>query len=105
MIAHNSRNVTQTLCPARQVRSFRVLVVRDAQTHKRPAQRTAQVTVWDVLTVYLSEDSKPGSFKEGQRFVVTNLVPTQQSAWMARGEDSVVYLATRRDSQWRKVKG
>ncbi|KAI0785380.1 hypothetical protein BC629DRAFT_1700031 [Irpex lacteus] len=93
------------LCPPRQVRSFRVLVVRDATTHRRPARRTAQVTVWDVLTAYVDEYGVPGQFKEGQRFVVTNLVPTQGSAWMdPRAEEGVIYLASRRDTKWRKVK-
>ncbi|KAI0695618.1 hypothetical protein BC835DRAFT_1406150 [Cytidiella melzeri] len=100
-------NVTKeldSLCPPREVRNFRVLVVRDAQTFKRPPQRRAQITVWDVLTAYVSEDGKPGMFKETQRFTVTNLIPKQHSAWMPRGEDSVIYLATRGDTRWKKHK-
>ncbi|KAI0348271.1 nucleic acid-binding protein [Trametopsis cervina] len=95
---------TQDLCPPREVRSFRVLVVRDATTRRRPSERSAQITVWDVLSAFVSEDGKAGLFKEGQRFVVTNLIPTQHSAWMPRGPDSVIYLATRRDSRWRRHK-
>lgn len=63
------------------------------------------MTVWDVLTAYVDEYGVSGQFKEGQRFVVTNLVPTQGSAWMdPRAEEGVIYLASRRDTKWRKVK-
>ena len=65
----------------------------------------AQITVWDALTAYVDENGVAGQFKEGQRFVVTNLLPTQMKAWMRRGEGSVVYLATRRDARWKRVKG
>ncbi|EJD48051.1 hypothetical protein AURDEDRAFT_61787 [Auricularia subglabra TFB-10046 SS5] len=34
-------------CPARSVRSFRVVRVRDTHSARRPATRTAQLTVWD----------------------------------------------------------
>ena len=59
----------QSVCPPREVRSFRVLLMRDARTTRRPANRVVELTVWDVLS--LSFDEAPGGrFKEGQRFQV-----------------------------------
>jgi hypothetical protein len=51
--------------PPREVRSFRVLLMRDS----RPAHRAVELTVWDVLSHRWTE--RPGGqFKEGQRFQV-----------------------------------
>jgi hypothetical protein len=59
----------QSACPPREVRSFRVLLMRDACATRRPARRVVELTAWDVLT--LSFDEAPaGQFKEGQRFQV-----------------------------------
>ncbi|KAL0951607.1 hypothetical protein HGRIS_008287 [Hohenbuehelia grisea] len=93
-----------TKCPPRKVRNFRIVIVQDARTRKRPANRTAQLTVWDVLSLELTEGGRAGSFESGQRFMVTNLMPTQLSAWMDREPGSEVMMATRRDSRWRKIK-
>ena len=46
---------------------------RDGQSNRRPAQRQAQITVWDVLQLQLVEDGKPGDFKPGQRLLVRSL--------------------------------
>ncbi|KAF8971700.1 hypothetical protein BDZ97DRAFT_1901423 [Flammula alnicola] len=81
----------KTTCPPRDVRSFRILIAQDARTLRRPANRNAQLTVWDVLGLTLDEGSRAGTFEVGQRFMATNLVPTQQSA-------------TRRDTRWTKIK-
>jgi len=91
-----------SLCPPRQVRSFRVIVTRDARTVRKSTNRAAQITVWDVMNVVLKEGGKPGDFREGQTFMVTNLIPSQQSAWMAPDSDggSEIYLSTRKDSRW-----
>jgi breast cancer 2 susceptibility protein len=113
----------QKICPLREVRNFRVLVVRDAYSNKRPSHRQAQLTVWDALSLSHSEGSKAGSFEAGQRFMVsfccldtckrhilndlqvTNLIPTQPNAWMSRHEiESEVYLSSRRDSRWTRLK-
>jgi breast cancer 2 susceptibility protein len=51
------------------VRSFRVLLVRDARTTRRPAHRVVELTVWDVLSLSFNE-APGGQFKEGQRFQV-----------------------------------
>ncbi|KZP25285.1 hypothetical protein FIBSPDRAFT_820691 [Athelia psychrophila] len=95
----------QKTFPPREVRNFRVLVVKDAYSNKRPSHRQAQLTVWDALALSLSEGSKGGAFEAGQRFMVTSLVPTQPNAWMGREEsDSEVYLSSRRDSRWTRLK-
>jgi len=93
----------RNLCPPREVRSFRVIAVKDACTQRRPAHRTAQLTVWDVLNLRTTEEGGAGDFQVGQRFRVTNLIPTQQNAWMGREPGSEVYLCTRRDSRWTRV--
>jgi len=68
-ITHLRRGWRQSVCPPREVRSFRVLLLRDLRTTRRPAHRVVELTVWDVLT--LSFDEAPGGqFKEGQRFQV-----------------------------------
>ncbi|KAJ7654824.1 hypothetical protein B0H17DRAFT_1099452 [Mycena rosella] len=82
------------VCPPREVRNFRVLVVQDACTRRRGANRSAQVTVWDALGV---------GFEVGQRYGMSNVVPTSQSAWMDCEAGSEIYLSTRRDSKWRRL--
>lgn len=95
----------QKTFPPREVRNFRVLIVRDAYSNRRPSHRQAQLTVWDALSLSHSEGSKAGSFEAGQKFMVTNLMPTQPNAWMNRDEvDSEVYLSSRRDSRWTSLK-
>ncbi|KAF9225497.1 hypothetical protein BS17DRAFT_778669 [Gyrodon lividus] len=98
-----SREVEQELesiCPRREVRAFCVLLVKDARTHKYPSKRRAQVTVWDVPGLSVTEGCTGGPFASGQQFLVTNLVPTQLSAWMDRSSSSEVYLGTRKNSKW-----
>ncbi|KAJ6565995.1 hypothetical protein B0H10DRAFT_2112096 [Mycena sp. CBHHK59/15] len=71
--------------------------LKDACTRRRGANRSAQLTVWDVLSL-----STEG-FHLGERYVVTNIMPTQQSAWMDCSVGSEIYLSTRRDSKWRRM--
>ncbi|KAJ8523365.1 hypothetical protein ONZ45_g224 [Pleurotus djamor] len=92
------------ICPPRNVRNFRVLEVQDSCTRRRPRNRTAQITVWDVLNLTFSEGGKPGAFEIGERFLVTNLIPRQPSAWMGYEAGAMVYLSTRRDTRWTKLK-
>ncbi|PPQ69780.1 hypothetical protein CVT26_014168 [Gymnopilus dilepis] len=95
----------KSICPPRDVRSFRMLIIQDARTLRRTNARTAQLTVWDVLGLSLEEGSRAGGFEVGQRFLVTNLMPVQASAWMGCCEpDSEVFLSTRRDTRWTRVK-
>ncbi|KAJ7040305.1 hypothetical protein C8F04DRAFT_1312619 [Mycena alexandri] len=81
-------------CPPREVRNFRVLVVQDACTRRRGANRSAQLTVWDAVGLGL---------EVGQGYAATNLVPTAQGAWMDCSAGSEIYLSTRRDSKLRRL--
>ncbi|KAF9454198.1 hypothetical protein P691DRAFT_754960 [Macrolepiota fuliginosa MF-IS2] len=95
----------EATCPPRDVRNFRVIVVQDSQTCRRPANRYAQLTVWDVLSLTLSEGVEPGTIKTGSRFLITNLIPQQQSAWMGTTKlKSQIFLTTTRSSKWRILK-
>ncbi|KAF8846093.1 hypothetical protein BDN67DRAFT_891569, partial [Paxillus ammoniavirescens] len=101
-----SREIEQELesiCPPRNVKAFCVLLVKDAHTQKYPSKRRAQVTVWDVPA--LSAEGWTGPpFTPEQRFLVTNLVPVQPSAWMDRSSGSEVYLSTRKDTKWTRIR-
>ncbi|KAM6498666.1 hypothetical protein JOM56_006614 [Amanita muscaria] len=88
--------------PPREVRSFRVVVVQDACTRRRPANRVAQITVWDALGL-CSEEGSTNVFQVGQKYLITNLIPTQQSAWMNHEPGSQIFLSTRRDSRWTRT--
>ncbi|KAI0297548.1 hypothetical protein B0F90DRAFT_1738028 [Multifurca ochricompacta] len=93
----------QSACPPREVRSFRVLMMRDARAKRRPAHRVVELTVWEVLSLAF-DGVTAGQFKDGQRFQVTNLLPTQKNAWMDRhAEGSHVYLSTSKTSRWTKL--
>ncbi|KAF8445645.1 hypothetical protein L210DRAFT_3757880 [Boletus edulis BED1] len=102
-----SKEIEQELestCPPRDVKVFCVVVVNDARTYKYPSTRTAQVTVWEVPGVSVSEGCTQNPFVPGQWYLVTNLVPTQASAWMDRSPGGEVYLSTRKNSKWTLVK-
>ncbi|KAK0481755.1 hypothetical protein IW261DRAFT_1472286 [Armillaria novae-zelandiae] len=92
------------ICPPRDVRNFRVIVVKDARTQRRPGNRLAQLTVWDVLNVTLSEGKRAGSFESGDRCLVTHLQPTQVSAWMDCAPGAEIYMCTTRNTRWRKLR-
>lgn len=53
------------------MRSFRIVVVRDAQTVRRAANRRALLTIWDVTNLQVTEGAKAGAIEEGQRFLVS----------------------------------
>lgn len=101
------------VCPPRRVRSFRVCRFTDAAVSgggpagannaaagagpgrpRKPCHRTVQLTVWDVAQ--LGEDM----LVEGGKYRVTNLIPTQRSAWRGPDVQADAFLATRRDSTW-----
>ncbi|KAK0198815.1 hypothetical protein F5146DRAFT_1021090 [Armillaria mellea] len=92
------------ICPPRDVRNFRVIVVKDARTQRRPGNRVAQLTVWDVLNVSLSEGRPAGSFEPGDHCLVTHLQPTQCSAWMDCAPGAEIYMCTTRNTRWRKLR-
>jgi breast cancer 2 susceptibility protein len=62
---------TKHACPPREVRDFRILLVRDADAHRRPAHRKAQITVWGALGLAESAEGQGGGFREDQRFRVS----------------------------------
>ncbi|KAF5368607.1 hypothetical protein D9758_002203 [Tetrapyrgos nigripes] len=90
------------VCPPRDIRSFRVIVVQDARTSQHPANRVAQLTVWDVLHVQLSESKPAGHFDIGNRVIVTNLLPSQKAAWQEHGPGDQIFLVSTRNSRWQK---
>ncbi|TFK41852.1 hypothetical protein BDQ12DRAFT_598942 [Crucibulum laeve] len=94
----------ESICPPRSVRNFRVIVVKDGSTMRRPSYRTAQITVWDVMNLSFYEGEPGGTFQVGHRYMVTNLNPTHHTSWMGRYEEGAeVYMATGRHSRWRKL--
>ncbi|KAF9074882.1 hypothetical protein BDP27DRAFT_1316125 [Rhodocollybia butyracea] len=92
------------LCPPRVIRSFRVIGIQDSRTSKFPANRTAQLTIWDVVDLRLAEDKPRGYFEVGWRCLVTNLMPSSKKAWMGHERGSEIYLVTTRASKWQKLK-
>ena len=44
---------------------------RDARTARKPANRAAQITIWDVLSLSVSEGEEAGNIEMGQRFMVS----------------------------------
>ncbi|OJA19125.1 hypothetical protein AZE42_02150 [Rhizopogon vesiculosus] len=104
-VAEEIERELQSKCPPRAVRNFRVIIVKDAYPGTQGGKdiRQAQLTVWDVLNLSIAEGSNAGDFKAGQRFLVTNLMPKQMSAWMKRGPGSEVYLATTKSTRWKRL--
>ncbi|KAF8688651.1 BRCA2, oligonucleotide/oligosaccharide-binding, domain 1, partial [Rhizoctonia solani] len=51
------------ICPPRKVRNFRVVVIKDARPLRKPTERTAQLTAWDVLAFGTD------SIRVGQRYL------------------------------------
>ncbi|KAG9091090.1 hypothetical protein FS749_016802 [Ceratobasidium sp. UAMH 11750] len=86
-------------CPPRKVRNFRVVVIKDAGTLRRPTGRTAQLTVWDVLSF------GGDTLRVGQRYLLANVQPSQQGSWRKGNEAADIYLSTRRDTKWTVVSG
>lgn len=104
----------QDIFPPRVIRNFRVVVVKDAVIHRKPTNRRAQITAWDVLS--MDQDV----LAEGRRFwvrigfcswpapsithfdyKVTNLTPTSVGSWT---KDTDIYLSTKRDTRWQRIR-
>ncbi|KAL0068623.1 hypothetical protein AAF712_004339 [Marasmius tenuissimus] len=94
----------EDVCPPRNTRSFRVIFVRDARNDRHAANRIAQLTIWDIMNVQLTEDKPPGYFEPGYRCIVTNLMPTKQKAWMGHAPADEIYLVSTRATKWQKIK-
>ncbi|KAJ4485082.1 hypothetical protein C8J55DRAFT_36045 [Lentinula edodes] len=92
------------ICPSRNVRSFRVIIVQDSRTSKFPSHRTAQLTIWDVMDLKLTEEKPRGYFEIGWRCRVTNLIPSSKAAWMGNEPDSQIFLVSTRVSKWQKLR-
>ena len=63
----------QSLFPPRDVKDFRVVITRDAHTDRKSANRTAQITVWNVMSLIHEEGGRRGDFKVGQTFLVRRI--------------------------------
>jgi len=92
-LRHEIEDELKSTFPERQVRSFRIIRVKDARLEKRPSTITAQLTVWDA--VHFGKEL----FEEGSRFKITSAVPTQPRAWPKPAEQGEIFLSTRRDSK------
>lgn len=97
--AHLEHELNKT-CPLRKVRSFRVCRFVDAREGERrkPCNRTVQLTVWDL------GDMDQDTLEEGATYKVTNLIPTQRSSWRSCKVAADAFLATRRDSTWKRLR-
>ncbi|KDQ15696.1 hypothetical protein BOTBODRAFT_108380, partial [Botryobasidium botryosum FD-172 SS1] len=87
----------QSRCPPRQVRPFCVVRIKDARTSRKPSLRTAQLTVWDLAS--LGE----GALAEGQRYLISNLNPSQQRSWQKHTVSGEIFLSTRKDTKWKRM--
>ncbi|KAJ3750803.1 hypothetical protein DFH05DRAFT_1468596 [Lentinula detonsa] len=92
------------ICPPRNIRSFRVIIARDFSTSRFPANRTAQITIWDVMDLKLTEDRPQGHFGAGWRCRVTNLIPSSKAAWMGNEPGAQIFLVSTRVTKWQKMR-
>ena len=88
-------------------------MVKDGYLDKKPALRTAQVTVWD------ADAMEKDALREGKKYLVcaravrkvaahmvnqvANLVPTMARAWGKPGVEGQIFLSTRRDTKWTRM--
>ncbi|KAG8763946.1 hypothetical protein FRC11_008273 [Ceratobasidium sp. 423] len=84
-------------CPPRKVRNFRVVVIKDARSLRKPTERTAQLTAWDVLAFGTD------ALRVGQRYLLSNVQPSQPGSWRKNDFGGDIYLSTRRDTKWTAV--
>ncbi|KAG5649854.1 hypothetical protein H0H81_001762 [Sphagnurus paluster] len=81
-------NEVKHVCPPRNVRNFRIIVVQDARTQRRSGHRKALLNVWDVLNLSFSEGTSPGSFEIGQRFMAsTKLISASDPDFVSLGHE------------------
>ncbi|XAO26180.1 hypothetical protein I312_105014 [Cryptococcus bacillisporus CA1280] len=87
----------ETMCPPRDVRDFRMIRFKDGEEGRRGAFRRGMLSVWDARALGST------TLKEGNRYLVSNLIPGKSGDWrVGRGRPGMaeVYLHTRRDSRW-----
>lgn len=87
-------------CPARDVRAFRVVRIRDARATRREATRTGMLNVWEA-----DNDALRSALTPGRRFLISSVVPGRNGDWtpLVPGVEKDVYLHTRRDTRWKAV--
>ncbi|TFY61563.1 hypothetical protein EVJ58_g4449 [Rhodofomes roseus] len=90
--------------PPRDSRSFRVIVVKDARWSKREPLRTGQLHIWDILNYVQTEGGKPGQFTEGERYIVSSVMPSHKTAWMEPDTGAMVYFNTTKSTRFQRVK-
>ncbi|CAE6514695.1 unnamed protein product [Rhizoctonia solani] len=84
-------------CPPRKVRNFRVVVIKDARALRKSTERTAQLTAWDILA--FGSDA----LRVGQRYLLSNVQPSQPGSWRKNDFGGDIYLSTRRDTKWTAI--
>ncbi|GAA5945370.1 uncharacterized protein JCM15063_002324, partial [Sporobolomyces koalae] len=88
------KNELDRKCPPRQIRSVRMMRVRDAREGiNGRCEREAILTVWDVQS-YAAD-----FFREGQRYRVTNTIA--KGSWQRSHRE--ISLHTKKDSKWIRV--
>ncbi|KAF9245840.1 hypothetical protein BU15DRAFT_70904 [Melanogaster broomeanus] len=105
-----SREIEQgleSICPPREVKAFCVVLVKDARTQKYPSKRKAQVTVWDVPGMSVTEGSTEGPFASGQQFIVSKLFIANQrrNIMVSSGHKLSAYTVIRVDGLLRWFRG
>ncbi|KAJ7597455.1 hypothetical protein C8J56DRAFT_320264 [Mycena floridula] len=103
-IREDTERELDTLFPPRLVYSARMMLVEDAYTERFPAHRQAQLTVWDVTKLQLTDGKPPGYFEEGQKFHVTMVHPSHLTSWMGHEKGDQAFICTKSMSVWRKIK-
>uniref|UniRef100_V5GGE5 BRCA2 OB1 domain-containing protein n=2 Tax=Kalmanozyma brasiliensis (strain GHG001) TaxID=1365824 RepID=V5GGE5_KALBG len=103
------------LCPPRKVREFRVVKFRDARLPPPPPAAAQQSNgngagpkkknpyAREVLLTVYDAGKLGDELREGRRFLVTNLMPSERSAWRKADEAADISLCTRRDTKWRPL--
>lgn len=83
---------TQDLCPPREIRTFRVARVRDAN-HSRNENLEAQLTIYNPLVLEEIEDRK--------RYLVSNVRPARVNGWGHwDGPTAEIFLSAGRASKF-----
>ncbi|WFD44648.1 hypothetical protein MPSI1_003318 [Malassezia psittaci] len=80
------------LCAERLVRQRCVVRFHDARPLSKNIKRSVQLTTYD-----------PPNLHVGDRFIVTQLVPTQPRSWRGRDVEADAFLSTTRTTHWHRV--
>ncbi|WFD00585.1 hypothetical protein MYAM1_003336 [Malassezia yamatoensis] len=80
------------LCAERLVRQRCVVRFHDARPLSKNIKRSVQLTTYD-----------PPELQVGDRFIVTQLVPTQPRSWRGRDVEADAFLSTTRTTRWHRA--